>query len=93
MRMTNGWAGIAPEAISAVAQAERALIQAGVFARMEEVALKNQMKVMEALQENRVEARHFASSTGYGYDDIGRDTLDRVYAQALALRRRWCARR
>ena len=83
MRMTNGWAGIAPEAISAVAQAEQALIQAGVFARMEEVALKNQMKVMEALQENRVEARHFASSTGYGYDDIGRDTLDRVYAQAF----------
>ena len=83
MRMTNGWAGIAPEAISAVAQAEQALIQAGVFAHMEEVALKNQMKVMEALQENRVETRHFASSTGYGYDDIGRDTLDRVYAQAF----------
>ena len=81
--MINHLTGIAPEAILEVQRAEQALIHGGVFARMEETALTNQMKVMEALQENRVEMRHFASSTGYGYDDIGRDTLDRVYARAF----------
>ncbi len=40
----------------------------------------NQAKVISAMQKNRVSATCFAGTTGYGYDDVGRDTLERVYA-------------
>ena len=50
------------------------------FKKIEEVAEKNQWKVMKAFADNRVSESHFAPTYGYGYDDLGRDTLDRVYA-------------
>ena len=40
----------------------------------------NQMKVLKAMQDNRVSDIHFAATTGYGYNDLGRDTLENVYA-------------
>lgn len=43
----------------------------------------NQQKVLSAFIENRVSDSHFAPSTGYGYDDRGRDTLDKVFAKSL----------
>ena len=48
-----------------------------------EIALKNQEKVLKAFQNNRVSYRHFAGTSGYGYDDIGRDTLAKVYADVF----------
>ncbi len=53
---------------------------AGRFARIDENAEYNQMKVIRAMQDNRVSEAHFASTTGYGYNDLGRDTLEAVYA-------------
>ena len=53
------------------------------FAGIEEIAELNQAKVIGAMQKNRVNATHFAASTGYGYDDEGRDNLERVYASAF----------
>ncbi|MCD7853347.1 MAG: methionine gamma-lyase family protein [Oscillospiraceae bacterium] len=53
------------------------------FARIDAVAEENQMKVLRAMQQNRVDAACFSGSTGYGYDDVGRDTLERVYAAAF----------
>ena len=53
------------------------------FAEIEQIAELNQVKVIAAMQENRVNATHFAASTGYGYDDEGRDNLERVYASAF----------
>lgn len=53
------------------------------FSRFDAIELVNQERVLRAFQNNGVAARHFAPSTGYGYDDIGRDTLDRVFAEAL----------
>ena len=50
------------------------------FARIDETAEYNQMKVIKAMQENRVSDVHFAATTGYGYNDLGRDTLEKVYA-------------
>lgn len=50
------------------------------FRAIDRTAEYNQMKVLRAMQENRVDAQCFSGSTGYGYDDIGRDTLERVYA-------------
>lgn len=53
------------------------------FKEIDKTAEYNQMKVIAAMQKNRVDAACFAESTGYGYDDIGRDTLERVYADCF----------
>lgn len=50
------------------------------FEAIDQVAEYNQLKVINAMQKNRVSERHFAGTTGYGYDDDGRDTLEKVYA-------------
>lgn len=54
-----------------------------VFSRIENNALENQNKVLEAFRNNRIALRHFAPTTGYGYDDIGRDTLCRLFADVF----------
>ncbi|CZT55772.1 methionine gamma-lyase family protein [Solibaculum mannosilyticum] len=51
--------------------------------RIDRVTEQNQQKVLAAFIDNRVSESHFAASTGYGYDDRGRDLLDRVFADAL----------
>ena len=53
------------------------------FAEIDARAEINQAKVLAAMQKNRVNATHFAASTGYGYDDEGRDNLERVYADVF----------
>nr|WP_325212007.1 methionine gamma-lyase family protein [uncultured Oscillibacter sp.] len=53
------------------------------FAAIDRTAEYNQAKVLRAMQENRVNATHFAATTGYGYDDEGRDNLERVYASVF----------
>ena len=53
------------------------------FARLEEIALVNQKRVLDALRAEAISPRHFAPTEGYGYDDLGRDALDRVFARAL----------
>ena len=61
-------------------------ILAGLRARFDEidrVAEYNQCKVIGAMQKNRVDATHFAATTGYGYNDAGRDNLERVYADCF----------
>ena len=50
------------------------------FDGIDQVAEYNQAKVIAAMQKNRVNAGCFAGTTGYGYNDVGRDTLERVYA-------------
>lgn len=54
-----------------------------VFRRADAVEMANQQRVLEAFWSERVSARHFSPTTGYGYDDIGRDTLERVFARAV----------
>ena len=53
------------------------------FAEIDRVAEYNQAKVLRAFQKNRVSATCFAASTGYGYNDEGRDKLEQVYADAF----------
>lgn len=50
---------------------------------IEEVALFNQARVLQSFREHRVSDFHFTPSTGYGYDDPGRDTLEAVYADVF----------
>lgn len=54
-----------------------------VFKGFEDVALRNQNKVLDAFQASCVGLRHFSPSSGYGYDDMGRDTLGEVFAKGL----------
>ena len=53
------------------------------FREVDKIAEINQCKVLHAMQENRVNATHFAATTGYGYNDDGRDTLEKVYADCF----------
>ncbi len=53
------------------------------FAEIDRIAEYNQAKVLSAMQKNRVSAVCFAATTGYGYDDVGRDNLERVYADVF----------
>ena len=53
------------------------------FAQIDKIAEYNQAKVIAAMQKNRVSAACFAGTTGYGYDDLGRDTLEKVYADVF----------
>ncbi len=53
------------------------------FAAIDQIAEHNQAKVLHAMQKNKVSAGCFAATTGYGYDDMGRDTMERVYADVF----------
>ena len=58
------------------------------FAAIDETAEYNQLKVLHAMQKNRVSDIHFAATSGYGYNDLGRDTLEEVYADTFHARGR-----
>lgn len=51
------------------------------FARIDAIAEENTRKVLAAFQNHRVAESYFAGTTGYGYDDQGRDELDKIYAE------------
>ncbi len=70
--------GIAKELAEFIDECEREAEP--YFKRAEDIAALNQMRVMKAFNAHRVSETHFGETTGYGYDDIGRDTLDRIYA-------------
>jgi len=53
------------------------------FAEIDRIAEYNQAKVIAAMQKNHVSAACFAATTGYGYDDLGRDNLEKVYADVF----------
>jgi cystathionine beta-lyase family protein involved in aluminum resistance len=66
------------------AAAGRALDRvSGCFERIDNMAEVNQLKVLDAFQTNKVSDRHFAASSGYGYGDIGREVIDKVFAESF----------
>ena len=71
-----------PASVSALVDRAEADCSAA-FARVESVERINTRRVIRAFQEHRVSARHFAPTTGYGYDDIGRDTLAKIFCDVL----------
>ncbi len=54
-----------------------------LFSEIDRVSEYNQCKVISAMQKNRLNATHFAATTGYGYNDFGRETLEKVYADTF----------
>ncbi len=64
------------------AQTEQAL--SGQFARIDAIAAANTEKVLAAFQKHRVAENYFAGTSGYGYDDLGRDKLDEIYADIFS---------
>jgi len=53
------------------------------FEKVDDVRQYNQLKVIKAMQKNQLSDSHFSGTTGYGYDDRGREVLDRVYADVF----------
>ena len=54
-----------------------------IFDKIDAVAEKNSEKMLAAFQKHRVSAVHLTGTTGYGYDDLGRDTLDKIFADVF----------
>lgn len=54
-----------------------------IFSRIDEIALFNETKVLHAFQDCKISASHLSGTTGYGYDDRGRDALDQVFAMIV----------
>ena len=71
--------GVSKETVSLVEESEKKLAE--VFRSLEEISQYNQARVLRAFSDCRISDTHFNYSTGYGYDDHGRDTLDRLYAE------------
>ncbi|KOP28210.1 aluminum resistance family protein [Hapalosiphon sp. MRB220] len=62
-------------------QAEQALLQ--IFSGIDAQVKRNLYRVLSAFRHHRVGAHHFAGVTGYGHDDLGRETLDKVFAEVM----------
>ena len=73
--------GISDETLKLAADCEAGLRD--IFAEADRIAEYNQLKVLHAMQKNRVSEECFRTSTGYGHNDYGRDTLERVYADVF----------
>ena len=73
--------GISDKTLKLVSEAEESIKEQ--FKHIENICEINQLRVMKAFADDRVSDSHFVATTGYGYDDLGRDTLDRVYADIM----------
>lgn len=73
--------GIDPKVLDFCTEIEDTLTER--FQEIDQIAEYNQLKVLKAMQKNRLSDIHFAATTGYGYNDIGRDTLESVYADVF----------
>ncbi len=55
-----------------------------VFSKIDKICEYNSLKVLKAFQDNNISDMHFGSTTGYGYGDVGRDTIEKVFSQVLS---------
>ena len=72
-----------------IEQCEKEL--ANKFKQFEDVALFNQEKVLNAFKKNQIALRHFSGTSGYGYDDEGRDALNKVVADVFCAEKAICS--
>ena len=81
MNQMYGQLGISAQVLEYGRRVEETLKER--FEVIDRTAEYNQMKVIKGMQDNRVSDIHFAATTGYGYNDLGRDTLEDVYASVF----------
>ena len=72
---------ISPSIINKVKEAEEAVKKS--FSHIESIREQNQLKVIRAMQMEKLSDTHFSGTTGYGYNDRGREILDAVFAHAF----------
>lgn len=77
-RLLSQELNISPSVLDLIESAEKEIH--GEFSALDDIMAFNQYKVLTAFQKNRISDTHFSWNTGYGYDDAGRDALERVYA-------------
>ncbi|MDO5311323.1 MAG: methionine gamma-lyase family protein, partial [Clostridia bacterium] len=80
-KLLNNEFSISDEALRLLATAEDKIRP--MFEETERIAAYNQAKVLAAFKNNRVSYAHFGETSGYGYDDMGRDTLDTIFAEVF----------
>ena len=73
--------GISEETFKLVKKSEKEVEKE--FENINEICEYNTLKVLKAFHDNSVSEVHFNETTGYGYDDIGREALDKVYAMVF----------
>jgi len=74
--------GISEKVIDLSLECEQELVER--FNEIDNISLINTTKVMSAFKNNRISDSHFKATTGYGYDDMGREAIERVYAEIFA---------
>ncbi len=72
---------ISEELINLVKKSEQEL--SARFEEVEDIALENQAKVLKAFNETKISQMHFGKTTGYGYNDIGREAIEKIYAKVF----------
>lgn len=70
--------GLSPEVIQFAERIEKRLKER--FSDIDRMAEMNQLKVLKAMKDNQLQEAHFAGTTGYGYNDLGREALEGIYA-------------
>ena len=73
--------GISNETVELINESEKECLNE--FEKIDELCNYNSLKVLNAFQKHSVTEAHFASTTGYGYGDIGRDTIEEIFAEVL----------
>lgn len=77
-QLLNQEFGISETVLNAVAEAERQVRE--IFTELDDIMAFNQYKILDAFQKNKISDMHFGWNTGYGYNDPGREALEKVYS-------------
>ena len=80
-QLLNRSFGISREVLDAVAEAEGQIRD--IFQELDDIMSYNQYKILDAFQKNRISDMHFGWNTGYGYNDPGREALEKVYSDVF----------
>lgn len=80
-QLLNQSFGISREVLDAVAEAEGQIRD--IFQELDDIMSYNQYKILDAFQKNRISDMHFGWNTGYGYNDPGREALEKVYSDVF----------
>lgn len=75
--------GISEETIALVNNCEKQVQEE--FQKIDEICEYNSLKVLKAFKDNNLSEVHFNETTGYGYDDIGRETIESIYSQIFGV--------